>query len=217
FERDEWKIRLKNGLKRIEEYIFASQQEQIKQFTDIKAKVVSAIKDNQTTFKHGFICFASADQIFMKHVQVPIKTRFYWEDQPVTKPLEHLRSKYPKSGVVLLQSEKVAILDTLLGELKGEVHYTFDLQNEHWKQYKGLAFGAIISSSANHRDKYSHRLKQNKARWLKSLIPKIEKHAKDGEWEGIYLVGPAELTKDIQPHLNTRILGILSRNFSGKT
>lgn len=214
---EEWKIRLKNGLKRTKEYIQASEPDQLKRFTTISKKVTSVITDEQRNIKQGLICFATSDQLLMKHTQISIKNEFHWKDTPVTEQWDELNQQYPKSGIILLQRDEVSILETVFGNLVGQAHYTFDLKNKHWKQYKGLASGAIISSSANHRDQYDQRLKENQSRWFKNIVPTIQKYAKDGEWEGIHLVGPAELTKVMEQLIHSPILGITNRNYGGKT
>src|SRR5699024_12312119 len=63
-----------------------------------------------------------------------------------------------------------------LGELVDETHFEFDIESRHWKQYKGVAFGNIYSSSANHREKFNRRKRENQKRWFKQLIPLIEQH-----------------------------------------
>ncbi len=214
---EEWKIRLKNGLKKTKQYIQASQPEQKQQYANIQQKVMSAITDEQRNIKQGLICFATSDELLIKHTQISITNAFHWDEYPVTEQWEQLLKQYPKSGVILLQRDQISILDTILGGLEQEAHYTFDLENKHWKQYKGIASGAIISSSANHRDQYDQRLKENQSRWFKSIVPTIQKHAKSSEWEGVYLVGPTELTNEMEQLLHTPILGIINRNFGGKT
>src|SRR5699024_12473396 len=78
--------------------------------------------------------------------------QFDWSNKAVTDQWEELTKAYPSSGVILLQRDKVSLLDTQLGDLTGETYFEFNLENEDWTRYKGLAYGGITSSSANHRD-----------------------------------------------------------------
>lgn len=214
---ENWKIRLKNGLKRIEHFVNSSQPENVKLFSKLRKKVDLLMKDNQRNFKQGLICFVTEEDTLFYLLQVPVENEFRWEDEPATDQLDKIIEKHPKSGILLLQKEHVSILETNLGELTGETHYELDLSQENWKQYKGLAYGSIISSSANHRDKFNRRVRENQARWFKNLIPTINKHIKRGEWKGVYLTGATELTNIMEDELNRRILGVVNSDYSGRT
>jgi len=215
---EDWKIRLKNGIKRISEYVKASQPNEHKPFLAIQKKVETAIFDHQRQLKHGLICFATSDELLLKQTQIPLDNEFHWEKEPVTKQLDNLFEKYPRTGIILVQRDRVALIDTLLAEVMGEAHYEFDLNTEDWRRYKCIAFGAIISSSANHRDKYDRRLKEHQARWFRGLVPIIEKHAKEFAWKNVYLAGPTELTNDMQAHLpRLNIIKVINQNYTGKS
>src|SRR5699024_12243191 len=118
--------------------------------------------------------------------------------------------------VILLQRDKVSLLDTQLGDLTGETYFEFNLENEDWTRYKGLAYGGITSSSANHRDQYNKRVKINEERCMKTLIPKLEKNMKHNNGEVLYLAGPEELKIIMKQKLNKKILDFLTINNAEK-
>src|SRR5699024_10082234 len=124
---------------------------------------------------------------------------------------------YPSSGVILLQRDKVSLLDTQLGDLTGETYFEFNLENEDWTRYKGLAYGGITSSSANHRDQYNKRVKINEERWIKTLITKLEKKMKHKNKESLYIACTEELKNIIKPKLNKKILGVVTSNYAVKS
>lgn len=214
---ESWKIRLKNNLKRTGHYVKSSQPENVKLYEKISKKVDQAIRDRAHELKYGAVCFANEDDVLLYVLQVPVENQFDWEDQAVTDQWDELVKKYPSSGVLLLQRNKVSLLDTQLGDLTGETHYEFNLDNEDWTQYKGLAYEGITSSSANHRDQYDKRVKVNEERWMKTLVPKLEKHMKDNDWEGVYLAGPTELVKKMEPKIKKEVLGVVTNNYAGKS
>lgn len=214
---EDWKIRLKNGLKKTAQYIAASNPEQVKQFSKIRNKVSVTIKNSQTSFTNSLICFASTDHLKIYHLQVPVENDFQWNVKPATEQLDSINKHFSKTGVILLQSDKVTLITSSLGELVHETHYELDLERENWKQYKGLAFGNIYASSANHRHKFNRRLKENQSRWYKEIAPTIERHAKQQKWKGVHLAGPADLTNDMKNLLNVDIIGETTRNYSGKS
>lgn len=215
---DDWKIRLKNGLKRTGEYVRASRQEELQLFLSIKKKVEKAVLDLQRHFNQGLVCFASQDEILLKPTQIPLENQFYWEKEPVVQHLDELFKLYPRTGIILVQRHRITLIDTLLAEILNETNYEIDLDTEYWRHYKGLSSGAIISSGATHRDKFDSRLKENQARWFKTVAPEIRKEAKNFQWEQVYLAGPPELTKEIKAllsHLN--IVKVITQNYAGKS
>jgi len=214
---EDWKIRLKNGLRKMKEYVEASNPEQVKELKKICKKTDQKIKDNQTAFTNSLICFAAAKRLYIYHLQVPVENDFQWNKGPATDQLNALFERYSKSGVVLLQRDKVTLLTSSLGELIHETHYEFDLEKEDWKQYKGLSFSNVYSSSANHRDKLDRRIKENQARWYKRIAPTIERYARSQKWRDVHLAGPAELTNEMKKQLKLRISGETTRNYSGKS
>lgn len=214
---ENWKIRLKNGLKKTEEYIDASNPEDVKQFAAIRKRVDAQIKDDKTRFMNSLICFATKDEIFTYHFQFRVENDFQWSEKPATEQLDKLFEQYPKSGVILLQRDQISLITSSLGEVVDEIAYEFDLENEDWTQYKGLGFANVYASSANHRDKYDRRIKENQERWFKSIVPIIEKFSRNQEWKLIHLAGPAELTQQMRGLLNVEVTGETTRNYSGKS
>jgi len=214
---ENWKIRLKNGLKKTEEYIEVSNPDDVQQFKAIRKRVDAQIKDDQTRFMNSLICFATKDEILTYHFQFRVENDFQWNDTPATTQLEELFEKYPKSGVVLLQRDKITLITSSLGTLMDEVHYEFDLENEDWTQYKGVGFANVYASSANHRDKYDRRIKENQERWFKSIVPIIERVSRNKKWSFVHLAGPAELTQQMRNLLNISVTGETTRNYSGKS
>lgn len=214
---EDWKIRLKNGLRKMEEYVAASNPEQVKEFKKICKKVDTTIKDNQTSFTNSLICFASAKHLYIYYLQIPVENDFQWKEGPATEQLHHLFEQYSKSGVVLMQRDKITLITSSLGELVHVTHYEFDLEKEDWKQYKGVSIANVYSSSVNHRDKFDRRIRENQTRWYKRIVPSIEKYARTQKWKDVHLAGPAELTNEMKNLLKLNITGETTRNYSGKS
>lgn len=212
---EEWKIHLKNGLKRTEEYAKASNSEQAKVLTKVIDSIQAKVREQQRDLTNSLVCFASANEVLIYPFQFPVENDFVWETAPATEQLEQLFEKYVRTGVVILQADQVTLLTASLGELVDNVHYQFDIDTEDWTQFKGLAFGAIISSSAKHTHKFEQRLKENQARWYRDLAPKIEAYASNQGWKSVHLLGPAELTNNMKRQLNLEIDSEINRNYSG--
>lgn len=211
---DDWKIRLKNGLRKMEEYIAASNPEQVKEFSKIYKRVAKTIQDHQKSFTNSLICFASKNHIHLSHLQIPLENDFQWKVGPAMEQLDKLFEQYSNRGVILLSRDKVILLTTSLGELIHEEDYELDIEKGDWKQYRRMSYGNMFSSNI---DAIDRRIKEKQMRWYRSIIPTIERYAKKHKWQGAHLVGPSELTKIMKQQLKIKITGETTRNYSGKS
>lgn len=214
---EEWKIRLKNGLKRTEEYYKASNPKEARQLTNIIKKVNVRVRDIQRNLKTSLICFASQDEVLLYTFNFPVENQFDWRSEAETTQLEKLFDQYMRTGVILLQANSVTLITSGLGEIEDEAHYEIDFSTEDWKRYKGLAYGGIISSSANHRHKFERRMQENQARWYRSIIPTIRNYAREQGWKSIYLVGPKTLADGFRQQFNQKITAQINRNLASKS
>lgn len=214
---EEWKIRLKNGLKRTEEYYKASNPDEARLLTNIIKHVNVKVRDLQRNLKTSLVCFASKDEVLLYPFNFPVENDFRWSHEAKTEQLEQLFDEYIRTGIILLQANSVTLITATLGELEDEVHYEIDFNTESWKRYKGLAYGGIISSSANHRHKFERRMRENQARWYRNITPTIRNYSKEKGWKSIYLVGPASLTDGFQKQLNQKITKKINRNLASKS
>lgn len=214
---EEWKIRLKNGLKRTEEYHKVSNPDEVGTLAKIIKKVNVKVRDMQRNLATSLVCFASKDEVLLYPFHFPVENDFTWRAEAHTEQLEQLFEKFMRTGVILLQANSVTLITSTLGELEDEVHYEIDFSTESWKRYRGLAYGGIISSSANHRHKFERRMRENQARWYRSITPTIRNYAKEKAWKSIYLVGPATLTEGLRKQLNQKITAEINRNLASKS
>lgn len=214
---DDWKIRLKNGLRRTTEYVNAANPEQLDEFVQVRRKVERAIQDVQRSLTNSLICLATKEQLLLYQLQIPVENDFTWKSEPNIEQLNLLFKTYARSGVILLQQEQVTLITSSLGEVYNEVHYELDLQSEHWKRYKGRSYGNIVASSASHEHKFKRRMKENRERWYREIAQTINQYAREQGWTGVHLAGPTELINLLKKYLNIEIIGETTRNYSGKS
>lgn len=216
-QKGEWQIRLKNGLKRIQEYLDASGDEsEIKSYKKLKKKVDDEIQSNRTNFQKSVVIFASEkEDLFSVHyLQVPVETSFHWEEGPVLDQLEEIQRHYPRSGVVLPNLDEVRVLDTSLGEIHDERTYEFDPGSEEWTFKEGLASSDRTASGASHVDKLDQRFAENRNRFYKKMAGNIERLKKDWDWQEIYLVGETENIRSLESSLRTKPAESISKNLN---
>lgn len=212
-----WKIKLKNGLKKLESYIEAGRdEEELKQYQKLKKKVEKAINNSVTSLQKSIIIFAS-DQLFsVQFLQLPVVTEFFWEDCPELRQLEKLQRKFPSSGVIIANDDELVLMNSSLGELEVISAFQFDEYSGDWRMTDGRAATERIASSANHRDKFQERYIANQQRWLRNTLPEIQNIAKRYKWKHVHIIGQAEYIKYLERELNFPIKNILRKTVSSK-
>lgn len=236
-----WKIHLKNGLKRLDEYLKASNDEQEQQaYKPLRKKVEKEILDNQNDLQKGVVIFASPhkDLWSVHYVQVPVKTSFHWETKPVLEELRYMYKAYPYAGVILPSFKGIRVIDTSMGIINEEFFYEFDAGLEVWTEQKGVRSSGRIqgrsgssgagsvgggaaggnspviggSGGGSPVDELDHRLKENLERFYKDMGGKIEKLKKERKWEEIHVVGEAEHAKSLSKALQKKPTSCVYKN-----
>lgn len=214
---DRWKIEVKNEFRLLDTFMQKTADKgSYKEYEMLKERALETMNDYQPKMKRSFVAFITKEQKVVKNLQVPVETKFYYSEKSETYLLESLYAKTPASGVIHLQWDRVMVLHNVLGEIEEEVNYLFDIEKENWRQFIGLAYGGIISSSANHRDKYERRVKENQIRWLKEILPQIKQYAVEKKWDGIYLAGQKELISEAEKVLQLPIYNTIPQLLAGK-
>ena len=236
-----WRIHLKNGLKRIEEYLEASNDEnEIKNYKSLKKKVEREINDNQDDLQKGVVIFASPhkDLWSVNYVQVPVKTNFHWETKPELDQLRYMYKAYPYAGIVLPSFKGIRILDTSMGIINEEIYYEFDSGLEVWTEQKGVRGSSRVQGRAAGQgagspgggaaggnspviggsgggspvDELDHRLKENLERFYKDMGSKVEKLKKERHWDEIHVVGEADHAKSFAKSLQKKPASCVYKN-----
>ncbi|WP_211655141.1 VLRF1 family aeRF1-type release factor [Planococcus alpniumensis] len=233
-----WKIQLKNGLKRLDEYLTVSKdEEELKAYKALRKKVEKEITDNQGDLQKGVVIFASTqdDLFWVKHLQISVKTDFQWENKPALDQLRYIYKAYPYAGVVLPSFKGIRVLDTSVGIVNEEVYYEFDAGLEVWTEQKGVRSSGRIqgrsgagstgggaaggnspviggSGGGSPTDELDHRLKENLDRFYKDMGSKIEKLKKERRWEEIHVIGEAEHAQSFSKVLHKKPNSCIHKN-----
>ncbi len=212
-----WKIHLKNGFKRIEQYLAASEDtKELAAFKELKEKVEKEIENHQDDLHKGIVIFASQEpKLWSVHyVQVPVKTSFHWENHPVVEELSYMHKAYPEAGVVLPSFGEVRILDTAMGVVKDELTYTFDSGLEVWREQKGMNPYENRGTAGSHVDDLDHRLRENLHRFYKEMGSTVEQLKKKRDWEEIHIAGEADLANSFASILNVEPASCIHKNLN---
>lgn len=189
-----WKIQLKNGLKRVQEYLQASKNDsELKAYKKLRTKVEKEMENNQNDLHKGVVIFASENpELWSVHyVQVPVKTNFYWEKHPEIEQLEYMLKAYPEAGIVLPSFGEIRILDTAMGFIHDERTFEFDSGLEVWREQKGMNSARNRGTVGSPGEDLDQRLKENFERFFKEMGPVVEKMKKDRGWKEVHIAGEA--------------------------
>jgi hypothetical protein len=212
-----WKIRLKNGLKKLEEYIgLSSDDKELKGYKRLRKKVEKTINDAATNLQKSIIIFASnKDKLFSVHLlQVPVETEFFWEENPELTQIEKIQSTYPTSGVVIANEDEITLMHSELGELEVVHQFKFEAYTDDWRMFEGVAASERQASGANHRDHFQDRFEANQQRWLRNMLPVIERVSSQLNWSHVNIIGQAEYLTALETELNLPIKNVLRKTVS---
>ncbi|VXC42067.1 conserved hypothetical protein [Bacillus sp. 349Y] len=211
----EWKIALKNGFNRLEEYLESAPEEQ-ERLKDLRPKVEEYVHSKERELPRSFIFFASRDSGIWEAIelQVPVETNFYWEEDPMLDDLKELQRAYPHTGLILIQQNQVKILTSAFGNLLSNESMEFDLDTDDWRKYEGPhhADASMGSSKSNQKEEFENRVKANQQRWWKSLASMLDKKAADEKWDRIVLVGNKEEAAVLEENMNKEVHDTIGKN-----
>ncbi|MFD1416240.1 VLRF1 family aeRF1-type release factor [Oceanobacillus jeddahense] len=211
-----WKIELKNGLNELADATQGSNSHEEKnQSQTIRQKVEKEVysREEEKDLFRGFVLFGTADEDlwFSQALHIPVKTEFHWENKLVLEQLKTLEKDYPYTGIIVIQQDEVIVLETELGTLLDQTHYTLDMNTDDWRQHQGPQGNDITQGGAK-RDEYKERVKEHQQRWFKALVTKLEKRAGQRGWEQIYLVGEKNEVEPLKSYFNKNIDKTVPRN-----
>lgn len=211
-----WRIHLKNGLKRIEEYLTASEDEnELKAFLTLKKKVTEEIEHQKNNLSKSVVIFAAVEpELWSVHyVQVPVKTSFHWENQPMVEEMSYMYKAYPEAGIVLPSSGEVRVLDTAMGSVKEELAYKYDTFEAVWKtpDKQGDVDNDPGKDSIT-RPTFESLPQNNIKSLFKGMVKNVEQLKKERGWREIHVIGETEMAKAFSETLREKPASCLYKN-----
>ncbi|MDC3417898.1 VLRF1 family aeRF1-type release factor [Aquibacillus salsiterrae] len=209
--RGEWKLQLKNGLNSFENYLEQSGNlVEYKHFQHVREKVENYVEANQLFFKKSVVLIASSDDTvwFAETFQMNVDSEFFWQENAVTDQLYQLKSRFPRTGIILLQHAKTRVIDAEVGEVNDTVELAVDGETEKWiptNQMEDTSFRLANT-----------QVKLNPNRTFKSLAPMVDRLAKDKGWEEIVIAGNKEEAELLEHYMNKSVNKIMNQNILDK-
>jgi hypothetical protein len=172
-QHGQWKVKLKNGLKKLEEYLMAQKAtEERNRFAALAKKVEREILQLQRNHQKSLILFASDDLDLweLEILQVEVTSEFHWEEEVVLDQLEMINQEHPPCGMIVAQTDQVRILDIALGQVLDEINFVRDSDTEEWMEPK-------------------------------QLKPRLQKEAEKRGWKSVYFVGEPSVIDPLKSSL----------------
>ncbi len=213
-----WKTTLKNGLHQLELSLKEdAQKDELKNFQKVKDEVEKYVFEHERNLKRAMVIFVAADASvwFTKQLQLRVKSEFHWEEKPALAQLNTLVDKYSKSGIILVQHNEIRVLEALLNETSPLKDYELDIQTEDWKEKVGPRQGFHSSGLGAHNaqvDNFEKRFEANQHRWFLKIAGKLDKLAKDREWENIYIIGETNVSHELEKAMNKEVNRVIHKN-----
>lgn len=210
-----WRPHLKNGLKRIEEYLTASgDEDELQAFLPLKKKVTDEIELQQNNLSKSVVIFAAVEpELWSVHyVQVPVKTSFHWEHEPMIEEMTYMYKAYPEAGIILPSSGEVRILDTAMGAVKDELIYKFDSFTTKWVEIEATEQGKNTKSKT--RPTFESLPQNNIKALFKGMLPIIERLKKERGWQEIHISGETEMANAFAEILREKPASCIYKNLN---
>lgn len=213
-----WKINFKNTMRNFEKYLQESNDTaEMQRFQRIKQKVTDYMDQHELDLRKGVIIIATADEHiwFTVRVQVRLQTDIYWQETPVLDQLRAIKENYPKTGIILVQTNQVKIIESEMNEVEDTTVYELDMASEDWRRQHGTQKTKGDMQLGEHNleaDQFQNRYEANRYRWFKRIAPKLDKHAKAGAWEQIVVMGEADATNAVLEQMQKPVDIVMQKN-----
>lgn len=205
-----WRTHLKNGFKRLDEYLTASgDEEELKALNKLKKKITDEIEANKNNLNKSVVIFAADEPPLwsVHYVQVPVKTSFHWEQKPMIEEMKYMYKAYPEAGIILPSYAEVRILDTAMGAINEEFTYHFDAGIEDWREKKKA------QEVANEPAIEARPRAQTKG-FYKGMRKIIEKLKKERNWREIHITGEVEAANSFAEILPEKPASCIYKNLN---
>ncbi|MCY7985907.1 VLRF1 family aeRF1-type release factor [Bacillus inaquosorum] len=205
----EWKIALKSGFGRLKEYLAASDLEEEKCLDGIRTKIDQYLNEMGKDMPRSLVFFVSDSGIWEPiKLQIPVETRFYWEETAVLDQLKDLRQTYPSTAFILTQQHEVKIIETVLGKIEAVEHYEYDIINESWEN----CHSSVNKAAPFEENQMREHVTENQTRLYKRLAANLDQKAAAKRWERMVIAGDKETADILDQHMNKPIHSKIQKN-----
>ncbi|MGM0896541.1 MAG: VLRF1 family aeRF1-type release factor [Bacillota bacterium] len=214
-DRGKWKNHLKNGFKQIEHQLEGDAQK-TKAFEELRAKVEKELEHSERSMLRSIVIFAEGGGgLFELHfLQLDVENEFVYGDTASVSQLETLDRKFPKTGIVVAQTETVTVHNSRLGEVEDSWIFELDLDTDNWRKYQGRSAKGQASSSSQ-VDQFDSRKEKQIRRFYRGISSELAKLHKEYDWSELVLIGHQRTAKLLEDELGIEASRVVNKNLGG--
>jgi protein required for attachment to host cells len=110
-------------------------------------------------------------------------------DRPAVAPLAEALDHSRPIGVVLVSGERVRLVHWAHGVVDDAGEEVFDLDDEHWRPYRGPSRGTRDASGATHVEHVEARVEEHRDRFLAGAARATAERLEERRWERVVIAG----------------------------
>lgn len=216
-ERDQWKLHLKNGLKQIENRLKEEGNDQkMSAFKELREKVEGSLENVGQRLLRSIVIYAEGgDGIFEMHfLQLDVENEFVYSDAPSIKQLETLDKNFPKTGIIVSQTEIITVYNTRLGEIEDTIVFELDLNTDNWRKYQGRS-GRANAASSSQVEQYDSRKEKQIRRFYREVSNELSSLYKDYGWDQLVIIGHQRTANLLLDEIEVDVSRTINKNLGG--
>lgn len=197
-ETPAWAIALKNGLSHAAGFHdgdHGREQDVKKLCSEAERRITSASAADRGRSVALFLGGSGKVDSFTTF-QIPVRQDFVTVDSgPVVWPMLDVIDRGQRTGLVLISSDRIRLLEWWDGRTKDLEESTFDLELGDWHQYRGPARpqGTVAGGGVSNVSAYDDRVEVWRSRFLKAAAKAIAESANELGFERLVAAAEGEL------------------------
>jgi hypothetical protein len=219
-ERDVVAVQKFKGLVRSELHGIARQHPEDKHLKNAVSEAFDDILNlPQDVRRRSLVYFKNTDngEVFMKSLQIPVKTQSTWMTLPFLRPLVSILDEFPDIGIVVMAREGSRLMTWRQGIIdeshEKRVNLDVGVDPEEVIQNRDTEKFTLGVSDDNRQKMIADIHRQ-----VSDISREIEEYGKTHKWQTILLIGSNRLVEvledSLKPEWRERIIGKLNKNYS---
>jgi hypothetical protein len=192
-----WLVEARNGLRAVTDELEAGEDRDARlRWRDVRAEIEAELEAIAPAERgRGLVRFVAFDGSLDARdvLQVRLRgTTVALADRPVIAPLVEALDHSRPIGVVLVSSERVRLVHWAHGVVDEAGEEVFDLDDEHWRPYRGPASGTRGGAGgATHVEPLDARVEEHRDRFLATAARAAAERVGERGWERVVIAGEA--------------------------
>lgn len=219
-----WEIELRNGLRRIAAEVQDDRAAR-DAFSAVQQQVEQRLGNLDGPHKgRSFMWMIKADGtdvLRLEGLHIPVAhTTAVWDARPHIAPLADLIDRAVPTGVILVGSEELRLIEWQSGFLNVAEPLVFELEIGDWREYRGAAHGNSGggSTSVSHQEHFEARVDKQRDKLFERGAHAAAERTREIGWSRIVIVGEgqrlAAFRHAMPNELSSRVVDALDHNAS---